>query len=63
MARRRKQNNAYEVSLSDGKTVMVYGSRYSDIQNGARAARAFGIDTIAVQRIFKDGKRGKRKGV
>lgn len=60
MARRRKQNNAYEVSLSDGRTIMAYGPRYSTIQNGAKA---FGIDAVAVQRVFKDGKRGKRKGV
>lgn len=60
MARRRKQNNAYEVSLSDGRTITAYGPRYSTIQNGAKA---FGINAVAVQRVYKSGKRGSRKGV
>ena len=60
MARRKKQQNTYEVSLANGQTITAKGNTYATIQNGARA---FGINAIAVQRVYKSGRRGNRKGV
>jgi hypothetical protein len=50
------QKNMYELTHSDGKVIKVVANSYRDVQ---RAVKTFNVDAIKMQRIYKDGKRGK----
>lgn len=60
MAYRANQKNHYEVTMQDGSTHTVTASTWREVSCGISI---FSVFAKSIQRIYKDGKRGKIKNL
>jgi hypothetical protein len=54
MARRRRQNNLYTLTHSDGRETKVVANSYTEVAN---AIKCFKIDAVTIQREYKNSDR------